>query len=82
VADYEDSLPRAAREELERLRECEERYWRLVEGSLHGLIIFQGDPPRPVYVSASAARIGGISVSEAEKVSSEEFLRFLHPDER
>jgi len=67
--------------EIERLRECEERYWSLVEDSLHGVIIFQGSPPKPAFVSRSAARTLGITPEDMEGIPHDEMYRYGHPEE-
>lgn len=82
------TLVRSIRYAVERVRvekallESEERYRTLVEGSLQGLIIFQGDPARIVYASSTFAESLGYHADIFLDFSPEEIANLIHPEDR
>jgi diguanylate cyclase (GGDEF)-like protein/PAS domain S-box-containing protein len=82
------ALVRSIRYSVERVRvekallESEERYRTLVEGSLQGLIIFQGDPARIVHASSTFAETLGYHLDTFLNLNPEEIEAIIHPEDR
>jgi PAS domain S-box-containing protein len=66
----------------EALRESEERYRRLVEQSLQGLIIAQDNPMRLSFVSKPMENITGYSQEELTNFGPPQLMQLIHPEER
>lgn len=64
------------------LQESEKRFRSLVEHSVQGLAIAQGDPPRLVMVSEPFARMLGYTVNELMSLDDAGLRNLLHPDDR
>ncbi|TXT55704.1 MAG: hypothetical protein BAJATHORv1_30084 [Candidatus Thorarchaeota archaeon] len=62
------------------LEESEIRYRSLVETSLHGIIIMQGD--RSIYVNNAFCQIIGLAREELLDMKFDEIKRYIHPDDR
>ena len=80
VATVEDITERIRMEE--ELRESEEKYKKLVEESLQGLIIGQGLPPRIIFANSTTSEILGYSTDELVSFSPEEVKELIHPEDR
>jgi PAS domain S-box-containing protein len=66
----------------EALKESEEKYRRLVEESLQGLVIGQGIPPRIVFSNHAIEEMLGYSMEELISYTAEEIQQFIHPEDR
>ena len=64
------------------LKDSERRYRSLVENSLQGLIIVQGDPARFVFVNNIIAGILGYAKEEMLGFSPQQIMEIIHPDDR
>jgi PAS domain S-box-containing protein len=64
------------------LRESEERYRRLVEQSLQGLVVAQDNPMRLSFVSKPMEGITGYSQEELENFGPRQLLGLIHPEDR
>jgi len=62
------------------LRESEEKYRTLIEGSLQGIIVTQKD--RIVYTNNTFASITGYSIEELYEFSPRDVIELIHPDDR
>ncbi len=66
----------------EAIRESEEKYRTLVNYSLQGLLIFQGDPPQIAFTNPVIAEILGYSIEEILNFQPEQIYNLAHPDDR
>ena len=80
VATVEDITERVRVEE--ELRESEEKYKKLVEESLQGVVIAQGLPPRIIFANSTMSEILGYSTDELMSLSPEEVKELIHPEDR
>ncbi len=64
------------------LKESEERYRSLVEGSIQGLVIAQADPVRLSFASRPMEEITGYSPEELTSMGPAELAGLIHPEER
>jgi len=58
----------------------EEKLRLFFEQDLMGLLLFQNK--RPVYINETAARLVGVKAEELMVLSLDEFMNFIHPDDR
>ena len=65
-----------------RLRGSEERYRRLVEQSLQGLVIAQDNPLRLCFVSKPMEAITGYSKEELIELGPQQLIALIHPEDR
>jgi PAS domain S-box-containing protein len=65
-----------------RLKESEERYRHLVEGSPQGVAIVQEDPLRLRFASRPITAITGYSPKELTRLAPEAIMSLIHPDDR
>ena len=64
------------------LKKGEERYRRLVEESLQGLVIAQNDPVRLSFVSKPMEAITGYSREDLEKAGPQKLMELIHSEDR
>jgi PAS domain S-box-containing protein len=64
------------------LKESEEKYRTVVEHSLQGIIIVQGDPLRIRFANEALAKIFGYPLDELVQFSPEDIGALIHPDDR
>ncbi len=64
------------------LRTAEERYRKLAENSIQGMVIFQGDPPEIRYTNPGFSGILGYTPEELMHLSSSECRDLIHPADR
>ncbi|MHC4778755.1 MAG: PAS domain-containing protein, partial [Planctomycetota bacterium] len=64
------------------LRHSEEKYRALVEESSIGIVIAQGNPPRPVFQNEVFAKIFGYTHEEMLALPAEKLPLLLHPEDR
>jgi len=64
------------------LRESERKYRTLVDQSLQGIVIAQGERPRLVYANPAMGAILGYAPQELMALDSDEALQVVHPDDR
>lgn len=72
------SLKRAERS----LAASEARYRSLVEGSLQGVVVFTGDPPRVVFANGALGTIFGLSPEAIVSGGMEGIFGRIHPEDR
>ena len=65
-----------------RLKESEERYRKLVENSLQGLVIAQDDPLRLSFANEPMEWITGYTPVELMNSSPDALFKLIHPDDR
>jgi PAS domain S-box-containing protein len=65
-----------------RLRESEARYRALVESSVQGLVVLEGQPPRIVLANAPSAAITGYAVEQLVSLRSDQLAALIHPQDR
>ncbi len=63
------------------LRESEEKYRTLVEQSLQGISILQGDPMQMVYCNPALAQLLGIAKEDLLAMPVEELRAWVHPED-
>jgi PAS domain S-box-containing protein len=63
-------------------QESKSIYKKLVEASLQGIVIAQGNPPRLVYANPAISRILGYSSDELTSLTSKQIQNLIHPDDR
>lgn len=80
VASYRDISRRKRSERA--LKESESKYRTLVEQSLQGIVIAQGDPARIAFANAAMADIIGYSVEEILSFSPEKIWSGVYPEDR
>jgi len=80
VATVEDITERVRTEK--ELEESEEKYKKLVEESLQGIVIAQGLPPRLIFVNSVIAEMLGYKIDELISFSPEEVKRIIHPEDQ
>jgi len=66
----------------ENLRESEEKYRVLVEKSIQGIAIAQGNPPRMVFVNPAMMMMLGYTFEELSSFSPQKIENLVHPDDR
>lgn len=66
----------------EKLKESEEKYRSLVEGSLQGMVVALNNPIRIAYASSPMETISGYSPNEIESFGPEEIKELIHKDDR
>ncbi len=64
------------------LFETKEKYRKLVENSLQGMVIAQDDPVRLAYVSPAMEGITGYSVAELESFREQQIESLIYPEDR
>lgn len=64
------------------LEETEKEYYNLIENSLQGIAIMQGDPPQYVFVNSAMSNIFGYSREELLKLSYDEIQRIVLPNSK
>jgi PAS domain S-box-containing protein len=64
------------------LKESEEKYRNLVEQSLYGIAISQGDPQRIFFANEAFAQIIGYSVEEILAFSPKKIQNLIHPNDQ
>ncbi len=64
------------------LRESEHKFRSVVENSLQGMMILQGEPPRFVFANQALANIYGGTLGELVGMSGEQLIDLVHPDDR
>lgn len=80
VATVEDITERVQTEK--ELEESEEKYKKLVEESLQGIVIAQGLPPRFIFVNSVIAEMLGYSTDELMSFSPGEVREIIHPEDQ
>ncbi len=71
------------RRNAERLiRESEEKYRSLVEGSLQGVVIAQDDPLRLIFANRTMSEITGFDKNELLEMGPEQLALLIHEDDR
>ena len=60
----------------------EEKYRKLIEDSVQGMVILQGIPPRFVFANHMMTMIAGYTVDELLSLSPEKFESTVHPEDR
>ena len=68
--------------EKNKLKESEEKYRSLVEGSLQGVVVALNDPIRIAYASSPMETISGYSPEEIESFGPKELTELIHKDDR
>jgi PAS domain S-box-containing protein len=66
----------------EALRESEEKYRTLVEGSLQGLVMVRGNPPTIVFANPRMAEITGYSLEEMLALAPQDIFKMVSPEDR
>jgi len=66
----------------ESLRESEEKYRKLIENSLQGILIVQPSSPFILYANSQISDILGFSVEELTSLSLKEVERLIHPEDK
>ncbi len=66
----------------EKLKDSEEKYRSLVEGSLQGMVVALNDPLRIAYASSPMETISGYSPEEIESFGPQELTELIHKDDR
>ena len=69
-------------EEQEALKQSEEKYRKLIEDSVQGMVILQGIPPRFVFANHMMTMMSGYTVDELLSLSPEKFESTVHPEDR
>ena len=64
------------------LRESEQKYRVLVEQSQEGIVIFQGSPPRIVFVNSAIGEIYGYGKDEIMSMQVEDIEKLIYRDDR
>ncbi|MGY5876909.1 MAG: PAS domain S-box protein, partial [Candidatus Thorarchaeota archaeon] len=64
------------------LEDSERRYKTLIEGSVQGILITFGIPPKIVYANKTMQSITGYSYDEMVSFSGEEIMGFIHPEDK
>ncbi|MHC4778575.1 MAG: PAS domain-containing hybrid sensor histidine kinase/response regulator, partial [Planctomycetota bacterium] len=64
------------------LRDSEEKYRSVVEQSLQGIVIAQGDPPTIKFVNKAFAELMGYSEEEFLSLPPEGAVNLVHPDDK
>ena len=62
--------------------EAEQKYHKLVDQSLVGIVIFKDHPIRIVYANQALADLTGYSLEELHEFSYSELLSLIHPQDR
>jgi len=68
--------------EKNKLKESEEKYRLLVEGSLQGVVVALNDPIRIAYASSPMETISGYLPEEIESFGPKELAELIHKDDR
>jgi two-component system cell cycle sensor histidine kinase/response regulator CckA len=71
-----------ASQSTESLRESEEKYRTLVEGSLQGVIIGQANPTRLSFVNPPMGTLTGFAQDELLAMDQAQLMELLHPGDR
>ena len=66
----------------ENLKESEEKYRLVVEGSIQGIVIAQGFPPRLVFSNPAMTMILGYTFEELSSLSPKEIESLVHSEDR
>ncbi|MGY5875652.1 MAG: response regulator [Candidatus Thorarchaeota archaeon] len=69
-------------EALEALKESEEKYRSLIEQSMQGIIILQGQPLKVVFANPRVMRALGLSLEKMEDIETSDYIQFIHPEDR
>jgi len=77
-----DRLEQVVAERTQELAESEENYRTLVENSLQGLVVAQGDPPRIVFANQTMGRMLGYTPDEITAMSAGGIQRLFHAEDR
>ena len=64
------------------LKESEEKYRTLVEESLQGILVAQGQPPRIVFANEAFAKTLGYSTEEITSMSPQQVAGLVYPEDR
>ena len=75
-------LERELYREQKHIKESEEKYRRLVEQSLQGLIIVQDNPLKLRFISKPMEAILGYPRSELENFGPQQLMDLIHPEDR
>ena len=75
-------LERNLYQEKQRLRDSEERYRQLVEGSRQGLIIARDNPFRFCFISDPMKLILGYTPTELKQFTPTQLIQLVHPDDQ
>lgn len=76
----EDVTDRVSGEE--RLRRSEERYRKLVDHSIQGILILEADPLRVVFASRRIYEIIGLKTGDLTRMNAENLLAKIHPEDQ
>ncbi|MFW6457697.1 MAG: PAS domain S-box protein, partial [Planctomycetota bacterium] len=63
-------------------QQAEERYRKLAEHSIQGMVVFKGVPPRVVYANPGFGDILGYAPEELKGFSGSDVKNLLHPEDR